>query len=199
MRNKFVFTYELAVVLLTATLLFPPAYALEATGGGFGVRQETYKLDGCLVSRPVPLEKRLMDWTFLNGIRSVETYEKWLKKNIEYLEDEGRDVWASPEETLAKRGGDCEDFAFLNAAVLGALGYDASVIAFGVGQMERHAICLFVKDGCFFWFDNDALYESPFTSIAEVAEYIFETHDSRYILELNLASRSRAILARKQL
>ena len=43
----------------------------------------------------------------------------WLVTNINYTEDpDGGDAWYSPEETLAMRAGDCEDYAMLLAAMV---------------------------------------------------------------------------------
>ena len=47
----------------------------------------------------------------------------WVQKNIKYRRDFIFDTWQTPDETIRKRSGDCEDIAFLIKAMLDHLGY----------------------------------------------------------------------------
>jgi hypothetical protein len=56
----------------------------------------------------------------IDGLPSYETYDElelWINRNIKYTTDEVQygylDYWATPEETLQSRKGDCEDMALL--------------------------------------------------------------------------------------
>jgi hypothetical protein len=57
----------------------------------------------------------------------------WVTANIEYVDDPNDD-WQSPTETIALKGGDCEDQAMLVASIIGALGGSARV-----NLIEGHA------------------------------------------------------------
>ena len=51
----------------------------------------------------------------------------------------GYDTWYFPEETIVKGGGDCEDLAFLLAAVLEASGISRGCLRVVLGQLVDHA------------------------------------------------------------
>ena len=77
---------------------------------------------------------------------------------------------------LQKRRGDCEDYAFLNAAVLRVLGYRPEVLAMG-GLGGNHAICVFKENGRYSWIDNARLKRSKAESILEFTKYLFITEE----------------------
>ncbi len=57
------------------------------------------------------------------SIQQVAAIFDWVKENIPYTEDpDGKDVWYSPNETLQRGGGDCEDQAMLVSAMVRELG-----------------------------------------------------------------------------
>jgi hypothetical protein len=60
---------------------------------------------------------------------------EWLRFNIRYesdIENYGdSDYWQFPTETLQRRSGDCEDFAFLAASLLRAKGYSNARVIYG--------------------------------------------------------------------
>lgn len=68
------------------------------------------------------------------------------------------DYWATPAETLAKKRGDCEDYAILKRALLlkegikSRLGY--GVILHKNGKSEKHMIDIIVIDGVEYALDN---------------------------------------------
>ena len=133
--------------------------------------------------------QRIIDLLNANGIRTLKDYMRWLAENIKYKTDEGPDTWASPEETLNRQYGDCEDFAFLNAAVLSVLGYRAKVLGLlGVrasrGQVGNHAICALEEDGNYLYFDNEKLKLTGASTLDEFCKYVFSHYYCRSILEL---------------
>lgn len=65
----------------------------------------------------------------------------YVARNIEYVEDGGRDYWQSPGETVARRAGDCEDMAIL---ALFMLERDTDAVAF---MAAGHGHAWIVADG----------------------------------------------------
>ncbi|MFH1837805.1 MAG: hypothetical protein ABH862_06825, partial [Candidatus Omnitrophota bacterium] len=92
-----------------------------------------------------------------------------------------------------RKYGDCEDYAFLSAAVLKVLGYDPKVLAIGDGS-KSHAICVFEKDGKYMWFNNTNLESTEAFSFSQFAEYIFATYKASFISEMNPATKTHTIL-----
>lgn len=79
----------------------------------------------------------------------------WLRGNFSY-ENEEKEYWKTPEETIGDKKGDCEDFAFLAQRVLTDLGYEAyTIMLVDTRNNVGHAICLFKEtDGSLSIFDN---------------------------------------------
>ena len=171
--------------------------------GDFVIRHEKYKTGKALVSRPVPTDMAVLDVLKGNNIRSIESYVQWLQGHIEYRVDEALDTWSFPEETLERKYGDCEDYAFLNAAVLRVLGYQPKVLAIGMLRVAMgrflgsHAICVFEKDGKYLWFDNGTLKKTKASSLDEFAKYIFAEYDCSNLSEIDLNTGGRNILFTK--
>ena len=164
----------------------------EKVSTGFVIRQDTCRAGAIFVSRPNPTDVSILDLLHTYGISSAEDYARWLQETIEYKKDEGGDNWAEAQETLEKKRGDCEDFAFLNAAVVSVLGYGPKVLGLnGIRSQEgkligNHAICVFEQDGRILYFDNQKLKNSPAASIEEFARYMFKHYHCFSISELKL-------------
>jgi len=72
-----------------------------------------------------------------NECRASEIYW-WITENIEYIPDPGdEEQIQSPEETLRRRGGDCEDISILMTSLLISMGIDANPIF-----VEEHTLLL---------------------------------------------------------
>lgn len=160
------------------------------------IRQQWYEANGICVSRPVPLDEKILDIIIVNNIISFEDYARWLQKNIRYKEDKAEDHWSTPEETLKNRCGDCEDYAFFNEAVLRVLGYQPKVLTMG-GIGFHHAICVFEENGRYAWIDNAELKRTTAESMLEFAQYLFTKYGACYLLTLNLKARDWDILFKK--
>lgn len=201
-----VFTTLMKICLMAfcilSILLFANSYALalgEQEGGFSGnlvIGQEKYKTNGVWVCRPVALDERISSIIKRNNVKSVEDYVEWLQTNIEYRKDRQADKWADPEETLQRRYGDCEDYAFLNEAVLRKVGYQPKVLAMG-GIEGTHAICVFVEDGYYSWIDNNKLKRTKAESILEFAKYLFTEYNCCYLLKVSLQAQDWDILFKK--
>lgn len=74
-------------------------------------------------------------------IERPEQLHAYLKEHLRYLpEEHGQDHWQSPEETVQKGGGDCEDFALLGQKILQHQGRPAHVLA-----LPGHAVCVWIE------------------------------------------------------
>ena len=56
------------------------------------LRQEHYTKGAISVSRPLPLDEAIRDFIILNNIGSLEDYLSWLKTNIRYQKDKGKET-----------------------------------------------------------------------------------------------------------
>lgn len=177
-----------------------PLFALEESDmpfiPNFMIGTETIRTNGVLICRPLQVDTRILNIIKANKIQSFADYVKWLKQNIEYRKDSEGDRWSRPEETIEKAFGDCEDYAFLNAAFLRVLGYKAQVLATGNGK-QYHAICVFQYNGFYVWFDNSEIKRTCVSSMMAFADYLFENYCCSSISELNFDSKSWNILFRK--
>lgn len=128
-----------------------------------------------------------------NNIRSLDDYILWLAQNVTYSTDITKDDWADPLVTLNNKTGDCEDIAFLNAEVLKYYGYEPQVLAYGRDK-EAHVICLFMKEGKYYIFDNTKFYRdivSP--SLKEIFLFLVKKHNARYLLQLSQPRQLRVL------
>ena len=163
-------------------LLATPASDILITG--FTIRQETSVKNGVLVSRPRQLDEQIRFLIQTNHINSLESLSAWLTMNFSFQDDIGGDNWATPEETLAKRAGDCEDFAFLTRAALKVLGYDPKVIVLRRDK-KAHATCVFQSDGYYCWFDNTELKKTSAQSLKEFVQEMTAQYHLTAMLELD--------------
>jgi len=153
------------------------------------IRQYTQKKGGIFSCGPVRQDANILRFLSAGGITTVEDYARWLQRNTEYTYDDARNLWLQPEEMLAVRKGDCEDYAFLNAAILRVMGYQPMVLAMGAHR-SNHAICVFMKKGVFHWFDNARLRETNARTLDGFARHIFSHFGSDYLLELNFEDKN---------
>ncbi|MBL7068467.1 MAG: transglutaminase-like cysteine peptidase [Candidatus Omnitrophica bacterium] len=135
--------------------------------------QTKWRVAATEIKRSALSKQRVLEVLAKENIKRIEEYAEWLVKNVAYRRDKKSDTWSLPEETLARRYGDCEDLAFLNREVLGALGYQPQVVAFRKKNWEKwHAICVFEKEGRYLYFDNRRLKDTPAASMEQFAKEI---------------------------
>jgi len=129
-----------------------------------------------------------------NRIENLEDYVRWLQEHVTYASDADKDDWADPLITLNKQTGDCEDIAFLNAEVLKHFGYEPQVLAYGHGK-EAHVICLFIKDGKYYIFDNTKFYrEITSPSLKEIFKFLSQKHEAEFLLQLDRNPKKLTVL-----
>jgi len=167
------------------------SYENEGFNGTFVLRQQKNSSGAALTAKPAALDMRILNIINDENIRSLEDYSTWLKKNFTYKKDAaGKDDWAIPDETLTRRRGDCEDFAFLNEAVLRIFGYAPQVLGLGGGLTPvNHAICFFKKDSHYLWFDNTTLKTTPAASFEEFSKYVMRACGYSYFFKINKNKR----------
>lgn len=78
-------------------------------------------------------------------VRSLDTPEKlgrYLRTRIEYVQDpKGENYWQTPEETIQRGEGDCEDYALLAQRILQSQGKNAHVVS----NFQDHASCVWIR------------------------------------------------------
>ena len=82
------------------------------------------------------------------------------------------EYWQSPEELLANRNGDCEDFAIFAHEILKYMG-QPSVILSIYGDRFSHAVCIFKHGGEYQIFDGASLVKSKAGSLTELTSEIY--------------------------
>ncbi len=164
---------------------------------GFSIGQESYRQNGVLISQPRRIDEQIRFLIETNQITTLEGFSSWLEENIEYRRDLDGDHWASPEETLARKYGDCEDFAFLVSSTLKILGYTPKVVVLRRRAQDAHAICLFQVDGYYFWFDNATLKKTSTRSLEAFVKQMVGQYALIAMLELNPENREWSVLYRK--
>ena len=183
----------------TGLLTIPSAEATSLPTARLRIQQEKIKhKDGVLISRPKSVDFKIINLIQVHNIHSLEDYARWLKENIHYKKDEKKDQWATPEETLRKKRGDCEDYTFFNAEVLQVLGYQPRVLAVRKDR-QAHAICVFKAGEHYFWFDNAELKKTRATTLAGFLQNIRTNHNYFAFSELDLKTNQWSALSKKSL
>lgn len=130
---------------------------------------------------------------------SPETISKWLRKNIHYESDRtGDDYWQAPYETLEKKSGDCEDYAFLAQALLSEIGIQSQVVMVSYKKgidKKGHAMCVFDRGAGFEYFSGSVLSKTSAVSIEQIMDQEYPTWLS--ITKLDYKTKSRFDLAKK--
>lgn len=196
---------HIAVVLLIFAVIlcldsFSCVFAKENSifvQGTLKLRQQRYVNNGVLISRPVPFDERIIDIIFFNNIRSIPDYLQWLKSNIVYRKDIEGDIWSRPLDTLKSGFGDCEDFSFLNEAVLNFLGFKPKVLTLmRIGC--NHAICVFKQEnGYYSLIDNTRLVYTKSKNMTELAKYLFSVYHCYSLGTAQLNTKTQQVLYKR--
>ncbi len=182
----------LAVIFVS--LLLSSNYAFANSSVGFKIRQERSNINGVLISRPSNEDVEIVKFLKDNNIHNPQEYGQWLEKNVEFKKDQDGDQWSNPLETLDRKYGDCEDFTFLNIAVLRVMGYEAKFVAFFSSSVKNHAVSIFEDKGEFYYFDNMNLKKIEESSVLDFAKN--KMAKNRYLLskELDVESKKWELL-----
>lgn len=118
-------------------------------------------------------------------IKTPEQLEEWLQDNCQYCSEKGIDIWQTPNTTIARKKGDCEDFAILSYSILKKLGYEAKIFMLDnieIGQ-SSHAICIYKEKDNYYFFSNQKLYKLQYKSVKELIESFYPEYE--HIYEVN--------------
>lgn len=96
------------------------------------------------------------------GVEKLQSVNRWVNRNISYGEDRAiwsqRDYWATAQETIDRRRGDCEDLAILKYQILVALGVERDdlflTLARDLVRNADHAVLIVRQGGTFYLLDN---------------------------------------------
>lgn len=178
------------IALIIAVSCFLSANCVFANSSvGFKVRQEKSNINGVLVSQPSSEDMEIVKFLKDNNISNIQEYAQWLQKNISFRVDQGSDQWAKPLETIERKFGDCEDFSFLNTAVLRVMGYDPKFVAFFSSSVKNHAITVFEDNGKLYYFDNMNLKKVEESNMLDFAKNKMEKN--RYFASKKLDVNSK--------
>ncbi|WP_340589146.1 transglutaminase-like cysteine peptidase [Erythrobacter alti] len=133
--------------------------------GRVGIRRTPFNDDWQRVSATRLSANRASNLLGTGGDMSVETLSlvnRWTNRRITHVDDiaqyGARDYWATAEETLTSRTGDCEDFAILKYQMLAALGFNRGdmylTLARDLVRNADHAVLIVQVDGRYYMLDN---------------------------------------------
>lgn len=101
---------------------------------------------------------------------------QFLKRQIRFERDVelfGQlDYWQTPEELLARRAGDCEDYALLAKAILEQQGKEAFLLSLYGPDNYAHTVCAFVENGRYNVINKDRLVRYRAKSIEQIASFL---------------------------
>lgn len=114
--------------------------------------------------------------------RFVTTYVTYTDDIVLYRTN---DYWATPSETLARRRGDCEDYAILEMMLLQASGFRGSDIYLTIGydQIARrdHAVLSLKIDNMLWTLDQRASTPFPTTSVIDFRPILTLSQDNVWL------------------
>lgn len=113
----------------------------------------------------------------LEGIDSPKNLSKFMRKNFKFVEDRDNfgkvDYWQRPEEMLANKKGDCEDYALFADAALKELGFESEVVSiYGTNQFA-HTVTAFKQDGKWRIFNDGKLYKYDTATLEESISKVY--------------------------
>jgi len=128
--------------ILTAALLCCPGVPGLQTDSASAVSLEPLSIESIVLAYPTP-----------KGLA------QFLRQAITFTTDEELfgepDHWQAPEEFLARRAGDCEDYALFAQAVLQRQGIEAHVLSVFGEEGYAHTVCAFRQSGCYHVLNQD--------------------------------------------
>ena len=98
-------------------------------------------------------------------VRSPESLVEWFQAEFVY-ELKFPDRRQTPDETMRRRTGDCEDFALLSRAVLKDLGITSDVVIIKFREINvMHAVCIFRRGATFSFISNKEILRTRGRSV----------------------------------
>ncbi len=129
-------------------------------------------------------------------VRTPEQLSRFLRENILFRDDLRQfglvDYWQDPEELLARRQGDCEDYALLAQAVLNRLGVNAFVLSLYGQAGYAHSVCVFMEEGRYNVLNQDRVVRYRVRSLEELATRLYSRWEWGAVAERQ-GHRGRAV------
>ena len=82
------------------------------------------------------------------------------------------DYWQKPEEFLARRAGDCEDYALFAQAILKRQGIEAQVLSLYGRDGYAHTVCVFARGGRYNVINQDRVCYYQANTLTALAQRI---------------------------
>lgn len=153
-----------------------------------------------LIFTSAPANAQLLDQNF-----SVNTLASYLKtpqdvalymwRHFDYEGDRRQfgkdDYWQSPQEILANKKGDCEDFAVFAKQILELNGYSAHVL--NLYGTKDHSICIFKKGGKYGAVDGGKFVAADFKDLQSLITYMDRFWTKASIVEVNGCHTGRVL------
>jgi len=198
-KNRFMLLVLVMILLSQSSSAFAGYIYLESIdqedSGGVSIFIKEITSNKVKVDDVFSKNLKVSDFLKRESINSLKDYALWLSENIKYSSDGIVDSWAVAEETISKRQGDCEDFAFLNKAALEVLGYKPQIIIMkNKGSEGKHAICIFKNAGRYFYFNNAILKKTSTTSVKQFVEYMKAMHATELFSMIDKDDVSRKLI-----
>lgn len=114
--------------------------------------------------------------------QEIATYRDIAKilQGYNYISDGNTDYWQTPEETIARRGGDCEDFAILINDWLDACGYQSNIYLIST-NLWHHAVTIFKDEyGNYHAFSNYQLLPYTTESVNDLFSLLWRGSTAAY-------------------
>lgn len=119
---------------------------------------------------------------FSGSVKSPEQLVNWLHSEFTY-ELKFPDYKQTPDETLKRRAGDCDDFARLSQMILNDMGIKSEVVIVKYRQIKiMHAICAFKSGATYSFISNREMIRTDGRSINEAITEVFPDWDSLTLL-----------------
>ena len=190
---------NILVMLMSVTLGFLPVrlgWAAETALipiTAFHLQEEQTHQSGVWTGGPQAIDEQIAFLLKTNRIESIEDYSHWLQNNITYEKNADQNEWQDPAKTLARRQGNCKNFASLSAEVLRVAGFKPLILVCW-NQNKGHMICAFEANGYYCWLDNATLKKTTATSLAEFTSEMAQQYALSSLSKLNPQNNQWEIL-----
>ena len=137
----------------------------------------------------------------LSGAKSnasvPEEIARYMWRHFRYESDQTHfgkeDRWQSPEELLASRQGDCEDFALFAREILKSQGIKAFIVNV-YGRGFGHSVCVFQKGGRYHVIDGSSSQAYDATDLKEIFAWVYPFWNKAAIVGFSESARCGTLL-----
>jgi len=147
-----------------------------------------------------PTNAKAVEYTFQNissNLTSPEQIARYIFRNFVYETDQAQfgseEHWQAPEELMANRKGDCEDFALFASEILKANGISSFLLNV-YGKKFAHTLCVFKENGKFNVIDGKEVKRYNASSLDELFEKIYPHWNSASLVGFSSESNRGRVL-----